>query len=149
MTFRLRVFDDELLSRSRYGTVWGRIYFEFGEECFPDAGWTDLPIAFVSVWLDSLMEVLDATTRRVSVPFVDGPLRVDVTVEAEGQARLEFIHKDVPKTAAIVLVADLLRDAICAGEQLISICKRYGWSTGPDYVNLTASINKAIRLLPN
>jgi len=125
----LVVKDDQFLTRSKHGTIWGTIYFHISDNTFfPGTGWTDLVAAFVRVWLDQLQRIARRTTTKERVPFFDGPLFVDLSVLPEGLVELRFIHKEEVKTTVTVSILDLLRNAESAAESLLSMCYRKGWS---------------------
>src|SRR5262245_13760143 len=97
MTIRLLVFDDELLSRSKSGTAWGRVYFDLGNEAFPDRGWSDMVVAFAEAWLSALIGLARFDKHKERVYFMDGPFAIDITLRGEGMVTLDFIHNDVTR----------------------------------------------------
>ena len=111
MTVTLSVFDGKLLSRSKSGVVWARIYFQFDGQTFPDKGWTDLAVAFVNAWLSAVMRVFVGSSYKETVRFLDGPLAVEISGSVTGEAKLGFIHKDVLRCTATARCDQLLRDA--------------------------------------
>jgi hypothetical protein len=147
-TVRLLVFDDELLSRSKSGTVWGRIFFDLGAQSFPDNGWSDLVVVVTNAWIEGLLRIKAHTTETTKVSFMDGPLLVSISPTGSGLVQLDFIHKDCVKHSAITSFDELLQDAISAGKNLLDICRHHGWSSDPDYIRLVANVERGIRLLP-
>jgi len=79
---------------------------------------------------------------------MDGPLRVDVSVEMNGLIKLEFVGKDVMTKTISAAAVDLFRDAISCAEELIAICKRHSWCEDTDYLQLVANVERAVQFLP-
>jgi hypothetical protein len=148
MTVRLLVFDDELLSRSKTGTVWGRIYFDLGDLAFPEKGWSDMAVVFLNSWLEAITQVAAAGTCTERVYFMDGPLAVDICVNAPGLANLTFLHKDIVRRLATARVDGLLQNAVSAGLEMLAICKRHGWSDDSDFLRLVSNVERGAKVLP-
>jgi hypothetical protein len=148
MTPQLVVFDDELLSRSKTGTVWGRIYFDLGDHAFPEKGWSDMAVAFVNAWLEAVMQVAVAGAPRERVHFMDGPLAVDLCADASGLAKLTFTHKDTVRHFTTARVDELLQNAVSVGIEMLSICKSHGWLNDSDFLRLVANVEKGAKALP-
>jgi hypothetical protein len=147
-TIRLLVFDDELLSRSQSGTVWGRIFFDLGAKAFPDKGWSDLVVVVTNAWIEGLLQITAGTKETTKVFFMDGPLAVNISRGGPGSVKLDFIHKDSVKESATTSLDGLLQDAIFAGKNLLEICRHHGWSSDSDYVRLVDNIDRGLKSLP-
>jgi len=145
---RLLIFDDGLLSRSQSGTVWGRIFFDLGTTSFPDVGWSDLVIVVTNAWIEGLFQITAGTTKTMKVFFMDGPLAVNASTAGPGLVKLDFLHKDRIKHSVIARLDELVKDAISAGENLLSICRQHGWSADPDYARLLTNVEGGIKSLP-
>jgi hypothetical protein len=147
-TIRLLVFEDELLSRSQSGSVWGRIFFDLGAGAFPDKGWSDLVVVVTNAWIEGLLQITEGTKETTKVFFMDGPLAVNISLSGPGLVKLDFIHKDIVKDSAITNLDGLLQDAISAGKDLLEICRRHGWSSDSDFVRLVDNIERGVKSLP-
>ena len=145
---KLLVFDDELLSRTRSGTVWGRVYFEFDHQFFPGEGWSDLAVAFVVPWLEAITRIATAASKTEIVDFMDGPASVAISTIAQGSIKLDFLHRAIVRHSVVASVRQVLRSAITAAEELVAICNHHGWSGDPDYLRLITDVDKAIKPLP-
>jgi hypothetical protein len=147
VTVRLLVFDDELLSVSKSGSVWGRIYFDLGDRAFPDKGWSDLAVAVATAWLEALIQLTSAATRRERVHFMDGPLAVDVSLSSSGSVNLDFIHNDTIRHSAVARIDELLQNAVSSGDALLAICKHHGWSSDSAFPELIVNVQKGVEAL--
>ena len=144
-TLSLNVFDDELLSRSRSGTVWGRIYFELGGDFFPDPGWSDMTVAFSDAWLSALMQIASTRSKTERVYFMDGPFSVVIHSERSGLVQVDLLHETSVKHSARVSLEQALKDAISVCERLISICHAHNWTNDRDYLRLIATLASALK----
>ena len=149
MSVRLMVFDDDQLHRAKSGAVWGRIYFDLGDRTFPDKGWTDMVVAFLNAWLESLIRIAEGTSHREKVAFFDGPLSVDISSKDSPLATLDFIHKDVWRDSIVENTQELVRNSLSTGEALLDICRLHGWMGQGDTEDLVGLIQKGFRILSN
>jgi len=147
MDIRLLIFDDELLSRSKSGTLWGRIYFDLGQEAFPDRGWSDMVVAFIGAWQKALIQIATFDADRRRVHFMDGPFAIDITPCADGFVILHFIHKDLVKHSMKGHINDLLQDAVSSSNHLLSICERHGWLRDPETQELMFTTQGGVETL--
>jgi|SRR6266849_10180831 len=143
---RLR-FSKEGLSRSRWGTLYGRVYFEVDGEAFPERDWSDLLVAFAASWLETLVQIASLEISKDKAPFFDGPLAVDIFRRSDGLASLNFIHKDLVKHTAIARVEDLLRDAISTSRSILTMCRSHNWSSDPDTQQLQVMVRRGEEVL--
>ncbi len=54
----------------------GRIWLDFGEKCFPEEKWYDLPGTLLEYWLPALRSFADGHTDFCKLGFLDGPYAV-------------------------------------------------------------------------
>ena len=146
---RLNVFDDELLSRSRSGTVWGRIYFELSGDYFPDPGWSDMTVVFSDAWLRALVQIASTRSKTEQVHFMDGPFSVIIHSDRSGSAQVDLLHETSVKHSARVLLEQALKDAISVCERLISICQAHNWTDDTDYLRLLGIVSFSTKFLAN
>jgi len=125
-----------------------------GDQAFPSAGYTDLAVAFISVWLDAILKVLAGQKNYVRVRFYHNPYSVDVSASEVGAARLEFIWHNGPIDQLIgsmpMRLRELLQQSMEAGERTLEVCEQRGWMD-PDIQMLAANLKrgrKALRPLP-
>lgn len=145
----LKVCDDELLSRSKSGAIWARIYFDLDNRSFPEQGWSDLALAITVAWLEALQKVSEGAAVETKVFFMDGPAHVQISFAQTGIAKLDFIHREIVKHSLVANLDALLRDGILAGQALLALCQRHGWIGDSDYRHLNDSISRAVKSLPS
>ena len=54
----------------------GRIWLDFGEKCFPEEGWYDLPGVLLESWMPQLESFFLGNTDFCELCFMDGPYKV-------------------------------------------------------------------------
>jgi UDP-hydrolysing UDP-N-acetyl-D-glucosamine 2-epimerase len=146
--------DPDAMSRSQKGTIFGTISFVMGDHAFPTAGYTDLAVAFISVWLDAILKVLAGQKNYMRVRFYHNPYSVDVSASEVGSARLEFIWHNGETDQLIgsmpMRLRELLQQSMEAGERTLKVCEQRSWMD-PDIQMLAANLKrgrKALRPLP-
>jgi len=148
-SIRVRVIIDEFFTRSKSGAVWGRIYFEIGDDqFFPNKEWTDLVAAFSRGWLAGLLQIADRATTKERIPFYDGPFFVDASVSGPGVLDLKFCREEVVKHSASAGLRDSLQDAISISEQLLGHCRSRGWANADTEI-LETLVTQGTRVLAN
>lgn len=143
---RLLLDDNEFLTRSQGGTVWGKVYFKLGDQFFPEHDWTDMVVAFAGAWLEALIRIANQSTKRETVWFLDGPFSISLFVASEHALEITFLHKDAVKHSTNELIANLLKDAVSTGSQLLRRCKQNGW-LDHDTETLQIALEKGSTLL--
>jgi hypothetical protein len=90
------------------GIVTGGICFRFEGGVFPEAGWSDFPVAVLVDWTDAWMQLVQVASRRdVTWRFMDGPhsltvSRIDRTVSS-GAFEFSRVHESLLEAAGEVL----------------------------------------------
>jgi UDP-N-acetylglucosamine 2-epimerase (non-hydrolysing)/GDP/UDP-N,N'-diacetylbacillosamine 2-epimerase (hydrolysing) len=146
--------DPPAMSRSQKGTIFGHISFVMGDQAFPSAGYTDLAVAFICVWLDAILNVMAGQKNYMRVSFYHNPYSVDVSASEVGSARLEFIWHNGSVDQLVgsmpMRLRELLQQSMDAGERTLNVCEERGWMD-PDIQMLAANLKrgrKALRPLP-
>lgn len=147
MSVQLLVFDDELLSVDKSGSVWGRVYFDLVDRAFPEKGWSDLVVAFATSWLEAIIQLASAARLRERVDFMDGPLAVDISLNDGGLVKLDFIYKNAVQYSEVAHIDELLENAVSVGDELLAICNRHGWSSDSDLSDLIVNVQKGANVL--
>ncbi len=138
---------DELFTRANSGAIWGRIYFQFGDDqYFPERGWTDLAVAFVRNWLEAINKISAGLSTNENVHFFDGPFEVALAVTDSGLIELSFLHDATPKLSALESAKDLLNNALAVAQELLARCREKGWSNH-DTNALASLIGQGILIL--
>jgi hypothetical protein len=127
MSLRLVVLDDDSLERAQSGTVWGRVYFETGDEFFPERGWTDMAIAFLNAWLAALLRIASGSVQQERVCFMDGPFELVLSATNSGLVDVGLIHKEDIVRTTKAAIKELLQDAVLNGKNLLRTCDQRGW----------------------
>jgi UDP-hydrolysing UDP-N-acetyl-D-glucosamine 2-epimerase len=144
------VIDPPAMTRSRQGTIFGPISFTIGEQSFPAAGYTDLAVAFFSVWLEAVVKVLSGKKNHVRVRFYHNPYSVDVSAAEKGSADIEFIWHSINGDQLVALLPvrlrDLVKQSMDAGAQILDICDQREW-VDPDTQKLSETLKEAKKVL--
>ena len=143
--FRISI-DPPEMSRSRQGTIFGHICFCFGDQAFPASWYTDLVVAFVSVWFDAIVKILSGKRNYARIRFYHNPYSVDISSAEEGAVDLEFIWHNTSGDKLMgtfhARIRELTQQSIDAAEQILAVCAERGWSD-PDTRMLAATLKEA------
>lgn len=143
---QMKAVDDKFFTRSKSGAIWGRVYFEIGNEAFPDSGWTDLVTSFSQAWLEALTRIASGAETKERAWFMDGPFAVDIFANGGDLLKLTFLHREAAKQSAEADVGDLLENAITVSKQVLGSCKKRGWADR-DVSNLEEAIQRGVKVL--
>lgn len=74
------VVDVASLRRSATGSITAGIWFEAGDECFPENGWNDFAVVILGWWLSELRALPARNNPRATarLEFMDGPVEVEI-----------------------------------------------------------------------
>jgi hypothetical protein len=134
------------MDRSQKGTIFGHICFFIGDQAFPAAWYTDLVVAFVSAWFESLMKILTGKRNYERVRFYHNPYSVDITSAEEGAVNLDFIWHNFADDRFVgsfhARIRELTEQSMDAAERILAICEERGWSD-PDIRLLESNLKGA------
>lgn len=114
------------LERTASGAVTGPIWVRAAGTDFPEAGWTDFPVALIGGWLTELTAPREPTTLR----FLEGPYELRLARAAAPDrwtltARRTGAPPAVRTELALALAIDRLRHA---GTAVAAYCRSRGWT---------------------
>ena len=138
------------LEKGELGPIWGKVCLSAGEGFFPDAGWTDIVVAFCGYWLHVLRQLASKETTTETVFFMDGPFRADMKLTSADSLQLvlvDFHNGDMVEHRSDERIATLLENAIAAGESLLNTAKERNWGDDKDVQALRGEIGAAVVLL--
>lgn len=70
MSRHLKIVVDEPLTLAKSGAIWGAVYFQNGEKFFPERGWDDMAVAFLTGWVEALVRIATGSSRDETVFFL-------------------------------------------------------------------------------
>lgn len=79
------------LDSSSGGLITGVIYISLDERAFPDATWSDLIVAVLLGWVESLSGFLDGSDAA-ELHFMDGPFHVEITPGDQSNWTATLVH---------------------------------------------------------
>jgi hypothetical protein len=147
---KLRIPTDAL-SQSRSGSIFGNVFIQYGSETFPGPRWSDLAVAFASVWIAALVRLHSSTARSERVRFMDGPYWVDFTksIADRNSISIEFVWDQlkgpITKQSTVATLGELLSDAVQVGREVLMACRSSGWNNS-DVIELDESLIAAAHL---
>jgi hypothetical protein len=136
LTQHLKIVVDEPLTVSKSGVVWGVVYFQNGEKFFPERGWSDMAVPFLTAWVEALIRIAIGSSREETVFFMDGPFKVCLSVNSDNKVEMSLVEKDTVDQSAAATIKGLLQDAVSLSGQLLKICEQRGWRNR-DTLNLS------------
>jgi hypothetical protein len=109
--------DTSSLTRSSRGQIVGVAYTTINGCAYPKAEWSDSVIPVLSSWLESLFDLANRSSGKVSLYFMDGPFRIEV---ANG-GRWHMTAIDGRRADRVVSESDISPDdAIAAVQEAVS-----------------------------
>ena len=147
MSFRLKIVDDESLTCSKSGPIWGRIYFENGDRFFPEQGWTDMVVAFSNAWVEALVRMAMGASREETIRFIDGPFQVTLSATDNSVVEVRLVHKETIEQSTQVMIEDLLQNSVSSSKVLLGICQQRGWFDDADTQALAGAMKRGEELL--
>lgn len=141
------VVDPHTFERRKIGPVWGTIFFQFEQGCFPAVGWSDIVVPIITEWLAVISRVAAGTSGTHELRFMDGPFLMTVRRIDEASVFLELVD-DHPNRVATELSANLnmlLENAITIGEQVHKECQVREWRDR-DTESLGRELRRAARV---
>jgi len=142
--------DPPAMSRSRKGTIFGPVCFYIGDQAFPAAWYTDLVVAFISVWFDAVVKILSRKRNHERVRFYHNPYSVDISSAEEGAVDLEFIWHNASDEKLVASfharLRELTQQSMDAAERILAVCEERGWSD-PDTRMIAATLKDAAAAL--
>ena len=135
---------------SQKGTIFGHICFFIGDQAFPAAWYTDLVVAFVSAWFESVMKILSGKRNYERVRFYHNPYSVDITATEEGAVNLDFIWHNFEEDRFVgtfhARIRELTEQSMNVAERILAVCEQRGWSD-PDIRQLGGNLKLAAATL--
>jgi len=130
-SFTIDIGEDSFSSTS-FQTIAGEIAVRVGSHSFPEAGWSDLPVALLSGWTHVVAALLSGTEseRPARCHFMDGPFWVELEPVDEGSWRVRLIDNHCPQRCEldeVVAVADVVSSLIDSGKLVLRVCEEKGW----------------------
>lgn len=129
--------DTTSLESARSGVIWGAVWWELGDQRFPEFKWNDLAVAVAVETLVAIRDVFDGANLRRRVRFFDGPFWVDFTRDRTDEFSIAFGEKltvgsdgfEFGKTTRQI-------QAVC--HNLLTECKARGWGEQDDVRRLAS-----------
>jgi UDP-N-acetylglucosamine 2-epimerase (non-hydrolysing)/GDP/UDP-N,N'-diacetylbacillosamine 2-epimerase (hydrolysing) len=142
--------DPQAMSRSRKGTIFGPICFFIDDQAFPASWYTDLVVAFLSVWFEAIVKILSRKRNHERVRFYHNPYSVDISSAEEGAVDLEFIWHNGSDEKLVASFHAHLREltlqSMDAAQRTLAVCEERGWSD-PDTRMIAATLKDAAAAL--
>lgn len=123
-TARLLVDPSSIALRAPPWPATGDIVLELGSVVFPATGWNDFVIVILEAWISALVRLVQNTSTRELVHFMDGPYEVDVRRVESGALQLRAMERPAKLHALIeVTPLPLLEDAAKSAEAVLQVCR--------------------------
>ena len=124
--------DPPAMDRSKRGTIFGHICFFIGDQAFPSAWYTDLVVAFISVWLDAIVKILSGKRNYERIRFYHNPYSIDVSSAEKGAVDLEFIWHNASVDQLVgslhAQIRELTQQSMEAAARILEVCEERGWT---------------------
>lgn len=124
----------ESLTCSGHGAIWGEVWFQFGEQGFPETGWSDIAGAVISAWLEAAVALTGSSNGSATVRFLDGPYKVRVFAKSQNSWEAELM---VTRSSAVAIRQRLefpsepfIRILMSCADNLLERVTKNGWVSG-------------------
>ena len=94
----LLVVDTASLHRHEPGPIWARVCLAIGKQFFPDAGWTEIVVAFACAGSMRSVSSPRKKSQLETVLFMDRPLRGDIKLTSADSVELVLVDVHTPET---------------------------------------------------
>lgn len=144
MSIFFRVTSDRLERKPR-GPIWGDVWIETDEFCFPEEGWNDIVVAVVNAFCDAVRNIpARGRFAKFDVRFMDGPLKIIFNDHDDSHVRLDFLHYGKLSEPSVVVERRALTAAVAAGAaDLLAACEARGWTKDND-VKILKKYHRAV-----
>ncbi|MER6666192.1 hypothetical protein ABT256_16755 [Amycolatopsis japonica] len=139
MSFHIQQDFANLELNERAKTIWGSVWVELNGKPFPEAGWNDMPAAFIVELLSVANDFRKGATNTRQVRFFDGPyeLTIGETQEKSIEIRAKNHDEQGATTVAGSNFAAIVRSAATS---LLEACQARSWSENSDVRRLAANL---------
>jgi hypothetical protein len=130
------------------GPATGGIWLETGGAEFPGAGWNDFIVVVLSWWSGAILRLLQKTSDRERVHFMDGPYAVEL-LRMDGELQLRMFAGPSEGREVAVGVADMRRFVVeltTQSRRLLDECRLREWWS-PDAETLASCVHDLEREL--
>lgn len=121
------------ISRSASGALIGTLYLKLGDRCFPDVAWSDFVVVVLEWWCSALQRLHQGESGPVTVPFMDGPYRVELELLANGRLDVTLLmsgaRHDQEIDRAMIDGNQLTHSVIIAARAALRECRERGWGS--------------------
>jgi hypothetical protein len=141
MTFQLIIPTSQLIHWPS-GGIAGQIWLESEDRCFPERGWSDLPVAVIRVFVHFTRGLITAQVgQRRTVHFREGPFAVTLTRLDDDRLQCSTNGAGrVPDWTAVRPFAEWQASLWSEAEGLLDACTVNGWDS-PDLEALTSMLS--------
>ncbi len=139
------VVDPATFERKSVGPVWGTIFFQFEQGCFPGPGWSDIVVPIITEWLAVITRIAVGTSGTHELYFMDGPYLITVCRIDETSVSLVLVDNHPTKltTQVSASLSMLLENAITVGNQVERECHARTWHDR-DTASLSNELRQAV-----
>lgn len=129
------------LERSEKGSIVGRLWLVLDGHAFPDRRWSDLIVVVLGWWVEELLQTQNEETA-MTLLFMDGPYSVRLRAPSEGDSWSVSLLRDRGpidarrEAAGTVELAQLRTAVLAAAHDVITACRKKGWSDDPEVTKL-------------
>lgn len=99
-TFRIIVNPDAgLRTNLSSDSLVGVIYFERGEDAFPERGWTDFAYPILGWWVGECERLMNGIAPECELAFMDGPVSAHLQKVSDVAVEIRCVDRRAPRDA--------------------------------------------------
>jgi hypothetical protein len=147
------VIKEDDFHTTKYGSVFGIIYFDVDGYLFPEYGWDDFVVIILSWWAKGLIELIFDKTKEIGMSFMDGSFKALIKFENENQCTINFVEGEKLDDEEEIIHKTIKVPFDSVKNEVINSCKKVlqikdpkKMSFNDDYKNLEKSYNLLLKI---
>ena len=119
------VISEESIRQHSSGQITGIIYWQIGDQCFPDSKWDDFIVVIIGWWAEAIVKLMNGDSSSEVLSFMDGPFLLRCTTTTN-VVRCEFIDPRLEDSIVQIWLGNLHeigQTALDVGNNILRICQ--------------------------
>jgi hypothetical protein len=131
-----RVVVDPTTIRPSKGPCTGVIWIELGPTPYPLQGWNDFSVVILVAFAEALLRLLQGSSSRERVHFMEGPYAVDISMLSSGSIKIRTANRGLQGGAtaeADEMAHAFTESVLAASDAVVAACRDTNcWSPDAD-----------------
>ncbi|MCM1092066.1 MAG: hypothetical protein NC092_13240 [Butyrivibrio sp.] len=106
-----------------YHNVTGEIFFQVGDDYFPEWAWNDFPVCILEMWVNTFISAIRYREDNFMFYFMDGPFHVELMQKENKMYTLYFMKRYIGDDKDVIMAADNISQMEIR-DMLLKACRR-------------------------